>query len=250
MKYICSWSGGKESTASIILTRLNNEPLDIVLFSEVMFNETVSGELPDHIEFIHRAKRLFESWGIEVKILRSNQTYMDLFNHVIERPRKHMHHKGMKYGFPISTKCVVKRDLKLKPLYSFYEDFNEEYIQYIGIAADEYERLEAIRNIPNAVSLLEKYNYTSKMAKQLCIDYNLLSPAYNYSKRQGCWFCPNSKREECRRVKELYPETWNSFVALEKEPNLCHYKWNVYGETLQERDFYLSNFKEITIFDL
>lgn len=222
--------------------------MDIILFSEVMFNNEFSGELPDHIAFVHRAKAIFESWGIEVKILRAKKTYMDCFNHIIENPRIHMHHKGQKYGFPISTKCVIKRDLKLKPLYSFYENIKEDYIQYIGIGAEEEERLIALDNVPNAISLLSKYGYTTEMARELCKEHGLLSPAYKYSKRQGCWFCPNSKREECRRVKELHPDIWDSFVALEKEKNLAHYKWNVFGETLEERDYYLSNFEEVDLF--
>ena len=37
MKYIASWSGGKDSTASIILAHEHNEPLGLIIFSEVMF---------------------------------------------------------------------------------------------------------------------------------------------------------------------------------------------------------------------
>ena len=51
MKYIASWSGGKDSTASIILAHDHNEPLDLIIFSEVMFDENTSGELPEHIDF-------------------------------------------------------------------------------------------------------------------------------------------------------------------------------------------------------
>ena len=42
MKYIASWSGGKDSTASIILAHEHNEPLDLIIFSEVMFDENIS----------------------------------------------------------------------------------------------------------------------------------------------------------------------------------------------------------------
>lgn len=52
MKYIASWSGGKDSTTSIILAHEHNEPLDLIIFSEVMFDKNISGELPKHIDFI------------------------------------------------------------------------------------------------------------------------------------------------------------------------------------------------------
>ena len=75
MKYIARWSGGKDSTASIILAHLNNEPLDTIIFAEVMYdkNRGISGENPNHIHFIKNvAKPLFESWGYEVLILHSD----------------------------------------------------------------------------------------------------------------------------------------------------------------------------------
>ena len=45
MKYIASWSGGKDSTASIILAHEHNELLDLIIFSEVMFDENISRRL-------------------------------------------------------------------------------------------------------------------------------------------------------------------------------------------------------------
>lgn len=79
MKYIASWSGGKDSTASIILAHEHNEPLDLIIFSEVMFDENISGELPEHIDFIkNKAIPVFESWGYEVKILHAKLNYTQL----------------------------------------------------------------------------------------------------------------------------------------------------------------------------
>ncbi len=78
MKYIANWSGGKDSTASIILAHEHNEPLDLIIFSEVMFDKNISGELPEHIDFIkNKAIPLFESWGYETKILHADLTYKD-----------------------------------------------------------------------------------------------------------------------------------------------------------------------------
>lgn len=35
----------------------------MIIFAEVMFNESISGELPEHIEFVHKAAKVFETWG-------------------------------------------------------------------------------------------------------------------------------------------------------------------------------------------
>lgn len=214
----------------------NNEPLDTIVFCEVMYDlkNNISGENPEHIKFIkEKAKPLFESWGYQVEILRSNRDYLDFFHRIIKYPRKHMDHKGKKFGFPVYGMCGVKRDLKLKPINDYYKEFTD-VVYYVGICADETKRLESLHKQKGRISLLERYGYTEEMAKEKCEEYGLLSPSYKYSKRGGCWFCPNAKIDEHRVIKELYPDIWNQFVALECEENVANYKFNIYGKTLHE----------------
>ena len=234
-----SWSGGKDSTASIILAHENNEPLDTIVFCEVMYDlkNNISGENPEHIKFIkEEVKPLFESWGYQVEILRANRDYLDFFHRIIMHPRKHMDHKGKKFGFPVYGMCGVKRDLKLKPIDQYYKSISDEIIQYVGICADEKRRLTSLRNQPGRISLLEKYGFTEQMAREKCVEYGLLSPSYQFSDRGGCWFCPNAKLAEHRIIKEKYPDVWDQFVALEDEDNVANYKFNVFGKTLHEID--------------
>ena len=47
-RYIASCSGGKDSVATILLAAEKNEPLDEVIYSEVMFDQKISGEVPEH----------------------------------------------------------------------------------------------------------------------------------------------------------------------------------------------------------
>lgn len=77
-----SWSGGKDSTATIILCHENNIPIERILFSEVMFDKTqgVSGELPEHIDFVKNvAIPKFAEWGYETEILHDDRSYLDCF---------------------------------------------------------------------------------------------------------------------------------------------------------------------------
>lgn len=191
MKYIASCSGGKDSIATIILAKENNEPLDIIIFSEVMFDENVSGEYPEHIDFIkNKAFPLFESWGYETKILHSKLNYMDIF--MREPTRGKRMGTGMITGFPMAGKCQINRSVKVEPIKNFLKSCNFDFIQYIGIAADEVKRLARLEGT-NKISLLKKYSYTEKMAFELCAKYDLLSPVYEFIKRGGCWFCPNAR---------------------------------------------------------
>ena len=201
MHYSVSWSGGKDSTASIILAHLHNEPVDSIVFVEVMFDKEngISGENPQHIDFIkNKAIPVFESWGYRVDIVHSDRDFLSVFNRVIEKPRKHIEHKGMKYGFPPNGLCSVKRDCKLRAIKKYYESVGE-CIQYVGIAVDEPRRLASLHKTNN-ISLLEKYGLTEADAMRLCEQYGLLSPTYKFSKRGGCWFCPNAKLAEHRDI--------------------------------------------------
>lgn len=53
MKHILSCSFGKDSIATALLALQHGEPLDELVYCEVMFSEKISGELPEHSRFIH-----------------------------------------------------------------------------------------------------------------------------------------------------------------------------------------------------
>lgn len=210
----------------------------------------ISGENPEHIRFIKDTKPLFESWGYEVQLLRADTYYLEFFNRIITKARKHKDHNGMKFGFPVFGMCGIKRDCKEKPIKNYLKEIDDEIIQYVGICADETKRLESLNKQVGTVSLLEKYGYTEEMARQKCIEYGLLSPCYKYSKRGGCWFCPNAKLAEHRAIRKMYPEIWKEFISLENEVNVANNKWNVYGDTLHEIDNKLFwEEQQVTMFD-
>lgn len=248
MKYIASWSGGKDSTASIILAHEHNEPLDLIIFSEVMFDKNISGELPEHIDFIkNKCIPLFKSWGYETKILHSDKTYMDTFNHVIKRgPRT-----GKKAGFPMAGKCVINRDCKIRQIKAFFRQIDYEYMQYIGIAVDEPIRMDRVVKSVNQTSLLKKYEYTEKMAFDLCRKYDLLSPIYDFASRGGCWFCPNARDYELRHLRKHYREYWNTLLMLEGEPDIVGNMWNMIRQkSLHDKEEqFMWEDRQVTIFD-
>lgn len=196
----------------------------------------ISGENPGHMEFIsHTAKPVFESWGYQVEILRSKKDYISFFNHIIENPTKHKEHKGLRFGFPYTNACGIKRDCKERPITDYLTTIDDQIIQYIGICPEEKKRLNSMHKQENRVSLLEKYGYSEEMAMELCQKYNLLSPCYDLSSRGGCWFCPNAKLAEHKEIKTIYSEIWKEFISLEKEADIANTTWNIYVKcTLHE----------------
>lgn len=250
MKHITSWSGGKDSTASIILAHEHNEPLDLIIFSEVMFDENTSGELPEHISFIkNKAIPVFESWGYEVKILRSDKTYLDIF--MGEPTKGKRAGTGLKTGFPMVGRCAINKPCKVRPIKKFLKSIEGQFVQYIGIAIDEPIRMERVVKAGNQVSLLEKYRYTEQMAFDICKKYNLLSPIYDFSPCNGCWFCPNLRPSQLKYLRTRHPDLWNKLLELENEPNLIGNMWNTLTKTSihdWEERFYWED-QQMSIFD-
>ncbi len=134
--------------------------------------------------------------------------------------------------------CVINRECKRDPIHKYYKQFNDaEIVQYVGIAADEPKRLARLdkESKTRQISLLAKYGYTEDMAKQKCLEYELLSPIYAEGNRGGCWFCPNVRIKDFAKFKLAHPDLWNELIELSKIPNLCSYGFK-YGKTVQEID--------------
>ena len=233
-KHIMCISGGKDSTASAILAIKHGEPLDLAVYCEVMFDQKTSGEVPEHREFVYnRLIPYLEDKGVPVSVV-GGKSYLDCFYQKIQKS-KDKEKNGKYWGFPIGGHCYVNRDCKTRPMHRFFKENGlENAIQYVGIAADETIRLERLRGT-KMVSLLEKYGYTEAMAAELCRQEGLYSPAYEYSDRNGCWFCPNCKIKEFAEFKRRHPDLWQRLLDLGKTDNLISVGFR-YGMTIEEVD--------------
>lgn len=222
MKYIASCSFGKDSLATIILAYFHNEPLDEIVYARVMFDQNTSAEIPEHEEFIHKtAIPLLRYLGYKVTIVQSDYTFLDCFFRV----RCKGANVGKYVGFPIPGRCDVQRDCKLKAIRKYKEEHaGEEVTQYIGIALDEPERLARLGK--DQISLLAKYGVTEAGAEFICKMFGLYSPIYKFTRRGGCFFCPNQSLKELRHLKNNHPDLWHRLLELSKVPNKASLKYN------------------------
>ncbi len=136
MKRYLSWSGGKDSSASIIVCYEHGIPLDGIVFCEVMFDRSrnISGENPKHIKWIYdTAIPIIERMGYKVNVLRAETDYVTLFNRRVGSRSKW---SGLKYGYVIPGRCTANDRLKIKPIKDFRRSVGD-HEEIIGIAADE-----------------------------------------------------------------------------------------------------------------
>ena len=185
--HIASCSFGKDSIATILLALENNEPLDRVVFSEVMFDHSrnISGEIPEHIEWVYStAIPKLEQMGVKVDVVRAKKDYVTLCKTILSKGKN----QGQMYGLQNSFPCFANSSCKIEPIRAYNKLFNNYNItQYVGIAKDEPTRLERLKGT-NKVSLLDKYGYTEQMAMDKCKEYDLVSPLYSMDFRGGASF--------------------------------------------------------------
>lgn len=229
--HIASCSFGKDSMATILLALENNEPLDRVVFSEVMFDNEkgISGEIPEHIEWIYNtAIPKLEGMEVKVDVVRAKYDYKCLCNKVLKSGKK----QGQKYGHQNCKPCYANSNLKIAPIRSYLSKMRKDFdiVQYVGIAIDEPIRLARLKGT-NKISLLYKYGYTESMAMGKSSEYKLLSPLYSMGCRGGCWFCFNANFERYIHIRKNYPEYWQALKELYYETNSNYFRFN---KTLQE----------------
>ena len=165
-RYIAGSSFGKDSIATILTAIEHKEPLDAVLYCEVMFDEEVSGEVPEHRQFIYNAAIPWvESHGIPVIKVKSERTYLDVFYQKIRKSSNPLL-VGKYNGFPLAGRCCIQSRCKARTLERYVKkSLPRNVIKYIGISADEQPRLQ--RLAPGQISLLAKYRVGKEQAVKM-----------------------------------------------------------------------------------
>lgn len=227
-KTLVAFSGGKDSTASVILAHELQIPIDEIVFCEVMYDKKreISAEHPCHIDHIMtKCFPTFERWGYKVRVLRNaDWDFLSLFHKKIEKS-SYPDRIGKERGFPLAlnSRCYVKRDLKTSVIEAFYRE-NRDAVTIVGICADEPVRLRSLYRQPNKRSILAENGFRQADARALCEEYGLLSPIYELTNRGGCFFCPWAKNLEWAAVPE---ELRKELIMLEENSeNISGASWN------------------------
>lgn len=211
MKNIMNFSYGKDSMASLILAETKGIHIDEYVFCEVLFDRDTSGENPLHAEWIPKAnERIKELFDREITVVKANETYIEKFFTVKQKGN----YVGDIYGHPPVKGAWCNNRLKTSVLNRYIKK-QGECMQYVGIAFDESKRLAGMKK-RGQYSLLEQFEYTEKMAYDLCKQYGLLSPIYtNGLARGGCWFCVKQRVAELRLLYERHPDLWKKLKSLD-----------------------------------
>lgn len=124
-------------------------------------------------------------------------------------------HRSRKFGVPATSNEEFFQS-------SLAQGADISIVQYLGIAADEPERIER-HTKPGFVLPLVKIGWTEADCRKWCEENDLLSPIYTTASRGGCWFCHNQSVDQLRLLRKTYPDLWALLLKWDKDsPTTFH----------------------------
>lgn len=235
-----SLSGGKDSTAMLLLMIERGMPIDMVLSADTGM------EFPEMYEHLAKLdEHLFRERGIHITTLRHPKGFEYL---MFDEPKQKPHslENRAKLGIPpygngwpgirvrwctgqLKTHLITKEVNRLKGELGA--------IHYVGIATDEAWRCKDER-YP-----LVEWGITEAQALQACYDRGFdFSGLYEIYHRASCWCCPFQRIDELRKLRKHHPELWEKLMELDRRAlaqfgpgPLGQFKQNWSVERLDER---------------
>ena len=99
---------------------------------------------------------------------------------------------------------------------SLAQGADKNIVQYLGIAADEPERITRHQKPGYKLPLVE-IGWDEAFCRQICEKNDLLSPIYTSSTRGGCWFCHNQGVDQLRILRKQYPDYWQLLLKWDAD---------------------------------
>ncbi|MEH2952674.1 phosphoadenosine phosphosulfate reductase family protein [Candidatus Merdisoma sp. JLR.KK011] len=181
--YAASLSGGKDSTAMLLRLVEEGWPLAFVMFCDTGL------EFPQMYEHVGR---------LEKELPVPDSPYAD-------KP-------GMSWAGPKNRWCTSM--LKTAVINKYLSGLRKRYevVQYIGIAADEPQRVKEYR-YP-----LVEWGMTEKDCLAYCYERGYdWGGLYRLFDRVSCWCCPLQGLEELRTLRREFPELWEQLLEWEAQ---------------------------------
>ena len=220
MKHIVSFSGGKDSTAMLLIMLEREYPIDEIIFCDT------GKEFPALYRHIDKIEEYINR---PITIINGDKTFdYWMFNH--EKTKgKHIGKKG--YGWPDNLARWCTSKLKINILNKYIkEKYKNDYIEYVGIAYDEFKRYEKTQNGHKKYPLIE-WKITEGMALKYCYDKGFdWEGLYTHFDRVSCWCCPLKNQRELYMLYSFYPELWEELKDMDRR------SWNQFKKDYSVQD--------------
>ena len=194
---IVSFSGGKDSTAMLLMMIEKGMQIDNIVFVDT------TKEFPQMLEHIDRV----EKYIAPLKIERRTIDFDYWFSKHVKTKGKNIGSKGYGWPGPLSRWCTR---LKITQLSKY------KGVHYVGIAADEFKRIERAKKSGLVMPLVD-WGVTETDALEYCykkgFDWGGL---YKVFRRVSCWCCPLQRISELRKIYNQFPDIWMQLKDMDK----------------------------------
>ena len=209
-----SLSGGKDSSALLLLMMEKEMPIDCVLYADTGMEFP---EMEAHIAKLDDL--LYRERGIHIITLRHPHGFEWMMFDIPQQKKRAIERRiamGQPltgYGWPGMTVrwCTgqLKTHLIAKEVNRLKKEKNA--LHYVGIAADEPARIK------DEIYPLVEWGITEAQALKICydrgFDWNGLYEIYH---RCSCWCCPFQRIGELKNLRCYHPELWARLRELDK----------------------------------
>ena len=209
MKYIASFSGGKDSVAMVLKLIEYNKPLDRIAFIDTGLD---FGEQKNIIKICERKFKELKP-DLKFDYIRPEKIFEEQFYTKIKKGKN----KGQIYGWPytIGFNSWCNDRLKIRPFKKYLKQFKEKVIIYLGIAADEPSRLKKLQ--PNRRAPLAEWGMTEEDCLKYIEEKGFRNPMYWKFERLGCYLCPKQNLDSLRSLRKHYPYFWEKMLRMDKD---------------------------------
>ena len=203
--HVVSFSGGKDSTAMLLLMIEKKMRIDCIFFVDT------TKEYPDLYNHLEKVKKYIYPLKIETIDVKFNYW----FSEHIKTKGKNKGKKGYGWPTPMGRWCTaLKREGVKKAVKNLTK--TARVIEYHGIAADEAERAKK-----NQVGRYIKYplidfNVTEKDALEYCYSKGFnWNGLYEKVSRVSCYCCPLARLDNLRTIRREFPDLWQDMIEMD-----------------------------------
>lgn len=203
-KHIVSFSGGKDSTAMLLMMIEKGYKID-----EIIFLDT-GVEFPEMYEHIEKVKAMI---GRDITVLRNEKGLFEYWLLEHEKQRgKYKGQKGYSWADHRARWCTKTLKVQVSNKYLKEKYKGHKVVLYQGIAVDEVKRLEkkSGSEIGSEVRYpLAEWNMTEADALQYCYDKGFdWGGLYTKFDRVSCFLCPLKSLKELKVIWKDFPNLW------------------------------------------
>lgn len=198
MRHIVSFSGGKDSTALLLMMLEKGMPVDDIVFFDGGWDFP---QMYDHV-------RKIENYiGMKITRVYPNETFDHyMFNYQPMRGN-YVNKKGLSWPDFKNRWCTR---YKINAINKYCNQFPEKKI-YQGIAFDEAKRIKDDGNYP-----LFDWQITEKEALDYCYSKGFYwDGLYTKFNRVSCFCCPLQRISELKELCNNYPNLWKKLKQMD-----------------------------------